>query len=136
MSFDPQGAFLKVVIDGDFLDMIEVKARSRPITLSTGQGQIRGYIEVLGRRRQGSFSLVAEGPPRPALLLITTAEASISEEVTWEAARHGVAVYRAIPEEFEGRMDVGPFVQQTSFADVPDQFQLPSVPEELMKEER
>ena len=131
MSLDPEGAFLEIIHDGDSLDMLEVKARATRITLSTGQGQIRGFIEVLGRRRQGGSSMVAESRPRPALLLITTAEASISEDVTWEAARHGVAVYRAIPEEFEGRIDVGPFMQQTKFADVPEQFQLRSVPEEL-----
>lgn len=136
ISIDPEGAFVEVVDDSGFLDMVEVKVRSTPITLSTAQGQILGFIDVLGRKRQSGLSIAGESRPRPALLLITTADATVSETVTWEAARRGVAVYQAIPEEFEGQIDVEPFMQETKFADVPDQFLLPSVPRELSPEDR
>jgi hypothetical protein len=125
--FDPEGAFLEV-IDGDFLDMLDVKVRSHRITLSTGRGQLLGFIEVLAQRRPRAFVGALGTQPRPALLLVTPSDTEVSEDLAWEAARHGVAVYQAVAMETDGWLNVGQFIQKTKFADVAPSFQLPSKP--------
>jgi hypothetical protein len=126
-SVDPEGAFLEV-IGHDFLDFLEVKARSSRITPSTARRQIPGFLDVLSQRRLRVASLSLAGAPRPALLLVTTSDTEVSEGVIWEAARCGVALYQAAAEESGGSIRVGSFLQKTSFADVPSRFQFPSVP--------
>jgi hypothetical protein len=127
-TFRLDGAFLEVIGPESFL---EVKAQQRPITLSTGRGQIESFIQVLGRRRPRSFMPGAMEPPRPALLLVTTADSQVAQGVADEAGVHGVALYQAVAWEDGGLLTLGPFIQRTGFADVPTSFVLPSVPEPL-----
>jgi len=127
-TFRLDGAFLEVIGPESFL---EVKAQQRPITLSTGQGQITSFIQVLGRRRPRGFITGAMEPPRPALLLVTTADSQVAQGVADEAGMQGVALYQAVAWEDGGLLTVGPFLQRTGFADVPTSFVLPSVPEPL-----
>jgi hypothetical protein len=129
-SVRPEGAFLEVV-SSEFIDFLEVKGRAGSIVPSSAQGQIRGFIDVLARMRPRAFLMVAGEPPRPALLLVTTADTKVSEAVALEASRRGVAVFRAVALEAEGWISVGPFVQLTSFADVLPRFQFSSTPSEL-----
>jgi hypothetical protein len=124
---DPEGAFLEV-IDDDFLDMLDVKVRSHRITLSTARGQLRGFIEVLALRRPRAFVGALGTQPRPALLLVTPSDTEVSDDVSWEAARHGVAVYQSVAMESGGWLNLGEFIQKTKFADVAPSFQLPSKP--------
>ena len=130
-DFRPQGAFLEVV-GGDVIDFLEVKARSSPITLSIAQGQIRRLIEAVHLLNKGSRPLWSAQPPRPALLLVTTAGTLISSDIATGASRQGVAVYHAIVLEVDGWLSLGPFRQLTGFADVPPTFQLASQPEKLL----
>jgi hypothetical protein len=130
-DFRPQGAFLEVV-GADVIDFLEVKARSSPITLSIAQGQIRRLIEAVHLLNKGSRPLWSVQPPRPALLLVTTAGTLISSDIATEASRRGVAVYHAIVLEVDGWLSVGAFRQITGFADVPPTFQLASQPEKLL----
>jgi hypothetical protein len=132
-TFRLDGAFLEVIGPESFL---EVKAQQRPITLSTGQGQIQGYIQVLSRQRPRSFLPGIPEPPRPALLLLTTADTQVSQQVADEAGLNGVAVYHAVAWEDGGLLTVGPFRQRTGFADVPTSFALPSVPTPLQPQPR
>lgn len=127
-TFRLDGAFLEVIGPESFL---EVKALKRPITLSTGRGQIQGFIKALARQRPRGFLPGAMEPPRPALLLVTPSDTQVSQEVTDEAGRHGVALYRALAWENEGLLTVGSFHQLTGFADVPTSFIMPSIPEPL-----
>lgn len=125
------GAFVEI-LDEDFIDFFEAKAQKRPITLATGRKQILGFIKVLAQRRpRGSMMGGPLEPPRPALLLVTTADTPISSDVSWEAARHGVAIYQAVAWEDDGFITVGPFQQLTRFADVPSHFQLNTTPQPL-----
>lgn len=130
VSFRADGAFVEV-IDLDFVDFCEAKALSNPITLATGRGQIQGFIEALARMRPRSGLFLGPRSPRPALLLVTTSDTSLSEQVELEAGRRGVAVYQAVARESGGFITVGPFVQRTGFSDVPPQFQMPSIPQKL-----
>lgn len=130
ITYRPEGAFLKVA-GADCLDFAEVKARSCALTLSSSQGQMRGFIEALSRQGAGRRSFLGPQPPRPGLLLVTTADTRVTEEVSWEAARSGVAVFQAVAWEEEGLITVGLFVQRTSFVDVPPQFPMSTVPEAL-----
>jgi hypothetical protein len=125
----PEGAFLEVVGD-EVLDFLEVKARSTRITLSTSHRQIQGLIDVLAQleRPRGNLLSAVNPTPRRALLLVTTSDTEVSKDVAWEAARRGVAIFQAKAQEAEGWVSVGPFVQKTSFADVPQQFQWPVKP--------
>ena len=132
VSFNPQGAFLEVV-DPDFL---EVKGRHGPLTLSTAHAQLLGLIDALALIRKPSKSLVGARQPRPALLLVTTADTQVDKAVSWEAAKRNVALFHAIVLEKDGWLIVGPFNQLTSFADVPSRFQLVSEPERLGLERR
>lgn len=127
-TFRLDGAFLDVVEPEDFL---EVKAQQRPITLSTGRDQIRSFIQVLSSQRPRGMLPGMPEPPRPALLLLTTADTQVSQGVADEAGVNGVAVYHAIAWEESGQLTVGPFRQRTGFADVPTSFILPSVPTPL-----
>ncbi len=130
-SFDPEGAFLEIIGD-DFLDMLEVKMRASPIKLSTARGQIEGFLDVLavpGRPR--SILSIMSTQPRRALLFVTTSDTQIADEVSWEGARRGVAIYQGTAREADGWITVGPFVQKTSFSDVPPQFQMGSKPAQL-----
>jgi hypothetical protein len=127
------GAFLEIVGPEDFL---EVKAQQRPITLSTGRGQIQGFIQVLSSQRPRYFIAGTPEPPRPALLLLTTADTQVAESVADEAGVNGVAVYHAIAWEDGGLLTVGPFRQRTGFADVPSSFVLPSDPSPLQSPPR
>jgi len=130
-SFDPEGAFLEIVSD-DFLDMLEVKMRTSPINLSTARGQIQGFLDALAARgRSRSMLSVMGTQPRRALLLVTTSDTQIAEEVSWEGARRGIAIYQSKAREADGWITVGPFVQKTSFSDVPPQFQMASKPTQL-----
>lgn len=130
VSFRADGAFVEV-IDSDFVDFCEAKALSNPITLSTGRGQLQGFIEALARMRPRSGLLLGPHSPRPALLLVTTSDTTLSQQVELEAARQGIAVYQAVAREAGGLITVGPFVQRTSFSDVPPRFQMTSIPQEL-----
>ncbi|HEX8698505.1 MAG TPA: hypothetical protein VF815_06700 [Myxococcaceae bacterium] len=132
-TFRLDGAFLEVIGPESFL---EVKAQQRPITLSTGRGQIGSFIQVLARRRPRSFVPGAMEPPRPALLLVTTADSQVAQGVPEQAGRHGVALYQAVAWENGGLLTLGPFLQRTGFADVPRSFTLPSVPEPLQLRSR
>jgi len=125
----PEGAFLEVVGD-EVLELLEVKARLSRITLSTSHRQIQGLIDVLAQleRPRGSLLSAVSPTPRRALLLVTTADTEVSADVAWEAAQCGVALFQARTQEAEGLVSVGPFVQRTSFADVPQQFQWPVKP--------
>ncbi len=130
-SFRLDGAFLEVIGPESFL---EVKALKRPITLSTGRGQIQGFIKALARQRPRGFLPAALAPPRPALLLVTPSDTQVSQEVMDEAGRNGVALYRAVAWEHMGLLTVSAFHQLTGFADVPSTFMLPTKPRELMLE--
>jgi hypothetical protein len=131
VTFNPRGAFLEVV-DSDLVDFLEVKGRRGRLTLTTAHAQLLGLIDALAVLRRPSRSLLAgAGQPRPALLLVTTADTQIDKAVAWEAARRGVALFRATVLESEGWLIVGPFNQLTSFADAPPRFQLASHPERL-----
>jgi hypothetical protein len=132
-SFRLDGAFLEVVGPESFL---EIKAQQRAITPSTGQGQIQGFIHVLSRQRPRSFIPTGPEPPRPALLLITTADTQVAQSVADEAGVNGVAIYHAIAWEGDSLLTVGPFRQRTGFADVPTSFVLPSVPTPLQLQPR
>ncbi|MGZ3459684.1 MAG: hypothetical protein ACXU86_14410 [Archangium sp.] len=132
-TFRLDGAFLEVIGPESFL---EVKALKRPITLSTGRGQIEGFIKALARQRPRGFLPGALEPPRPALLLVTPVDTQVTEEVADEAGRHGVALFHAVAWEDGGRLTVGPFRQLTGFADVAISFSMPSVPEPLRIEPR
>jgi hypothetical protein len=129
VSFRADGAFVEV-IDSEFVDFCEAKALSNPITLSTGRGQIQGFIEALARMRPRS-GLLGPPSPRPALLLVTTSDTTLSEQVELEAGRRGIAVYLAVAREAGGLISVGPFIQKTGFSDVPPRFQMTSIPQEL-----
>jgi hypothetical protein len=131
-QIDPTGAFLEI-IGGDSLDLLEVKAQRRRITLSTGRRQILGFIDVLAQKRLHGALINSMGGPRPGLLLVTPADTEVSEDVSFAAAQRGVAIYQALVEEAAGRLSVGPFIQRTGFADVPQQFQFPSIPVPLEK---
>lgn len=127
-TFRLDGAFLEVLGPESFL---EVKALKRPITLSTGRGQIQGFIKALSRLRSRGFLPGALDSPRPALLLVTPSDTQVAQEVADEAGRHGVALYHSIVWEDGGLLSVGSFRQLTGFADVPPSFVMPSVPEPL-----
>ena len=132
VSFNPHGAFLEVV-DPDFF---EVKGRNGTLTLSTAQAQIRGLVDALALLRKPSGFLVGSRQPRPALLLVTTADTRVDRAVAWEAAKRNVALFHAIVLELDGWLIVGPFNQLTSFADVPTHFQVASEPERLVPERK
>ena len=127
-TFRLEGAYLEVIGPESFL---ELKALKRPITLSTGRGQIQGFIKALARLRPRGFLPGGLEPPRPALLLVTPSDTQVGQEVADEAGRHGVALYRAVAWEHEGLLTVGPFYQLTGFADVPSSFIMLSIPEPL-----
>lgn len=131
VSFNPQGAFLEVV-DPDFL---EVKGRQGPLMLSTAHSQILGLIDALALLRRPSTSIMGS-QPRPALLLVTTADTKVDKAVVWEAAKRNVALFQALVLETEGWLSVGPFQQLTRFADAPTLFQLASKPRLLEPERR
>jgi hypothetical protein len=131
VSFNPRGAFLEVV-DSDFL---EVKGRRGSLTLSTAHAQILGLIDALALLRRPSTSIM-ESQPRPALLLVTTADTTVDEAVVWEAAKRNVALFQAVVLEKDGWLSVGPFHQFTRFADAPPLFQLESKPRRLEPERR
>ncbi len=130
ISFNPSGAFVEVV-GSECLDFMEVKARSCRLTLSSAQRQLQGFIDALNRLRPRGSGLLGAQPPRPALLLVTTADMEVGEDVSLEAGRYGVAVFQAVAWEEEGLITVGSFEQRTGFADVPPRFQFPSKPEAL-----
>lgn len=130
VSFNPRGAFLEV-IGAECLDFVEVKARSCRLTLSSGRRQLQGFIHALARLRPRGSSLLGPQPPRSALLLVTTEDTQVSQDVSSEAGRYGVALYQAVAWEETGLITVGHFVQRTGFADVPHQFPLQSRPEPL-----
>ncbi|HYO56736.1 hypothetical protein [Archangium sp.] len=132
-TFRLDGAYLKVLGPENFL---EVKALKRPITLSTGRGQIQGFIKALARQRPRGFLPGAPQPPRPALLLLTLSDTQVAQDVADEAGRHGVALYQAVVWEDGGLLTVGSFRQLTGFADVPTSFLMPSVPEPLQLQPR
>jgi hypothetical protein len=111
-------------------------ALKHPITLSTGRGQIQGFIRALARQRPRGFLPGALEPPRPALLLVTPSDTQVAQDVADEAGRHGVALYRAVAWEHEGLLTVGSFHQLTGFADVPTSFIMPSIPEPLRLQPR
>ena len=132
VSFSPQGAFLEVLSP----DFIEVKGRQGPLTLSTAHAQLLGLIDALALIRKPSRSLVGPRQPRPALLLVTTADTTVDKAVDWEAAKRNVALFHAIVLEKDGWLIVAPFNQLTRFADVPPRFQLVSEPERLVPERK
>ena len=132
-TFRMDGAYLKILGPENFL---EVKALKQSITLSTGRGQIMGFIKVLARQRPRSFLPSALEPPRPALLLLTLSDTPVAQEVADESGRHGVALYQAVAWEDEGMLTVGAFHQLTSFADVPTSFLMFSVPAPLRLQSR
>ncbi|HYO58065.1 hypothetical protein, partial [Archangium sp.] len=76
-------------------------------------------------------SLPGPQPPRPGLLLVTTEDTQVEQDVSLEAGRRGVAIFQAVTYEESGFITVGTFRQKTGFADVPQQFSFPSVPEAL-----
>jgi hypothetical protein len=132
-TFRLDGAYLKVIGPENFL---ELKALKRPITLSTGRGQIQGFIKALARQRPRGLLPGALAPPRPALLLVTPSDTQVAQDVADEAGRHGVALYRAVVWENEGLLTVGSFHQLTGFADVPPSFIMSSIPEPLQLQPR
>ena len=131
VSFDSGGGFVEVA--GECLDFVEVKARSCKLTLSSARRQMAGFIDALARQRPRSRSLLGSQPPRPGLLLVTTVDTQVGQDILLEAGRHGVAIFQAVAYEEGGFISVGTFWQQTGFADVPRQFSFPSVPEALKK---
>jgi hypothetical protein len=124
LSLNLEGAFVEVA-DG-CEDFLEVKARSCQLTLSTGRRQMAGFIDALSQRWPRRRSFIGAQPPRPALLLVTTLDTVVAQDVLSEAARHGVAIFQAVAWEAQGFIGVGLFAQKTSFADVPQQFSFPS----------
>jgi hypothetical protein len=131
LTFNPRGALLEV-FGAECLEFLEVKARSCRITLSSARRQLRGFIDALAAQRPRRAPLLGPQPPRPALLLVTTADTEVAEEVSLEAGQRGVAVFQAMVWEETGLLTVGSFVQRTGFADVPRQFPLPSRAEALI----
>jgi hypothetical protein len=131
ISFDPGGGFVEVA--DECLDFMEMKARSCMLTLSSARRQMAGLIDALSRQRPRGRSLLGPQPPRPGLLLVTTADTQVGQDVLFEAGRHGVAIFQAVAYEEGGSITVGAFWQRTGFADVPRQFSFPSVPEVLKK---
>jgi hypothetical protein len=132
-TFRLDGAFLEIIGPESFL---EIKALKRPITLSTGRGQIQGFIKALARQRPSGFLPGALEPPRPALLLVTPSDTQVAQEVADEAGRHGVALFHAVAWEYEGLLTVGPFRQVTGFADVPASFSMTTFPQQLQLQPR
>lgn len=103
-------------VTDECLDFVEVKARSCKLTLSSARRQMAGFIDALSRQRPRRHSLPGPQPPRPGLLLVTTEDTQVEQAVTYEES---------------GFITVGTFRQKTGFADVPQQFSFPSVPEAL-----
>jgi hypothetical protein len=129
ISFDPSGGFVEVV--EECLDFVEMKARSCKLTLSSARRQMAGFIDALSRQRTRRRSLLGPQPPRPGLLLVTTVDTHVGQDVVFEASKHGVAIFQAVAYEEGGLSTVGSFQQKPGFADVPQQFSFPSLPEAL-----
>jgi hypothetical protein len=129
LSLNLEGAFVEVA--DECLDFLEVKARSCQLTLSSGRRQMAGFIDALAQRWPRSRSFVGSQPPRPALLLVTTSDTLVTEDVLFEAGRYGVAIFQAVAWEARGFITVGAFAQRTKFADVPQQFPFPTQPVQL-----
>jgi len=129
LSFDPSGGFVDVT--DECLDFVEMKARSCKLTLSSARRQMAGFIDALSRQRTRRHSLLGPQSPRPGLLLVTTVDTQVGQDVVFEAGRHGVALFQAVAYEEDGFISVGSFLQKTGFADVPQQFTFPSLPEPL-----
>jgi hypothetical protein len=120
-----------VDVTDECLDFVEMKARSCKLTLSSSRRQMAGFIDALSRQRTRRHSLLGPQSPRPGLLLVTTVDTQVGQDVVFEAGRHGVALFQAVAYEEAGFITVGSFLQKTGFADVPQQFAFPSLPEPL-----